>query len=55
MFYSEDKAVSCEILNEYQVLVTYESGLSRLLGIFHYNTEEHTILCDDFTTFLQGV
>ena len=44
-----------EIIDDDRVLVTFSNGKTKLLGSHHWNTDKHTILCDDFETFLEGV
>ena len=44
-----------EIIDDDRVLVTFSNGKTKLLGIHHWNKDKHTILCDDFETFLEGV
>lgn len=41
------------IINEYEIIVTYENGVSKKLEIYNHNEKDKIILCNDFSTIIE--
>lgn len=49
---SDLDVVEFEILSDEVVLVTFSNGHTGKFGIYNWNTNTNTILCDDFSTYI---
>lgn len=49
---SDLDVVDFDMLGDEVVLVTFSNGCIAKLGIYNWNTETNTILCDDFSTYI---
>ena len=42
-----------DFLDNDRVAISYSNGKTVILGVYHHNEKDRTILCDDFETYIK--